>query len=833
MLDSNPIQRGLLVLCLVTGSLAAQVPDPNLVPNPGFELGGPTTFTDWSYYQNNGSGSAGVSTSPQPVYAGTRAAILNVSLPGDLGLYTPEPGIIPVVPNTSYTISGWARSANAGGTTCLHVIEWHTGSSNATSDDWPNGGCASSTAWTAVQGTFTTQSTTNAVSIRLMGHIAAGTYYWDEIRLVRTDTQPIYVTAAPIGCAAHPPTCLTYDTQIQIDGNNHINLSAELDRWAAIYQDVKGGGACAAGATQALTTRLTNALAVAPFYDNRNPSPVTYFHQFLAGAIVTHIYAAAKEIDYHSVPNSLAPLLAQVKTKYGGDPNLNYTDQIPTPQDPGCGIGSITSFVNSCMDDHTLTASGYAWLAAFEYQRLRSPEPFRTRAFNEINYSLAPMSANQDATTHGGGPCVEPVTPNLAHCSGTVANYTASGYRLIGADHGQENPNYGLGLVTGLASACAAIYDAGSTCGTFSGWNATAATELLHTAQQRASRGPGLPPYGADWDQDGCPLIPGSTYAPCDDHVYLQLSANDSYKPYDFPITQFYSRRGISVAGYPADTAFQFDFGCGDPRTVWNPPYSTLWGPNRYTFYWTLSNELYGADTQAPRVVVSFPTTGQVLTGPTTLAVDTADNNRVNHVSYYVDGGTTPFYTANWPFIDPLDTSTGYLDGTYNVMAKAFDDVNNAGASGTIPMRVSNPRVNAGGSGFVDQYGNHWFTDYDYNTGYTASTTASISNTDLPQLYQSVRWYPGVFTYTLPVANGTRTVKLRFAEFVYTTPGARYFNVLINGSQVLTNFDVVAAAGGAFIAVDRSFVTTVTNQQVTVTFVPVHENPEINAIEVH
>jgi hypothetical protein len=67
---------------------------------------------------------------------------------------------------------------------------------------------------------------------------------------------------------------------------------------------------------------------------------------------------------------------------------------------------------------------------------------------------------------------------------------------------------------------------------------------------------------------------------------------------------------------------------------------------------------------------------------------------------------------------------------------------------------------------------------------------------------------------------------------LYTSPDAGIFNVWINGALVLDNFDVVAAAGGAFRAVAYTFTTNVTNQQVTVYFSQVYENPEISAIEV-
>jgi len=390
-----------------------------------------------------------------------------------------------------------------------------------------------------------------------------------------------------------------------------------------------------------------------------------------------------------------------------------------------------------------------------------------------------------------------------------------------------EDPNYGLGLLTSLASTCAAMRFAGSSCGTFAGWNLTASAELLRSAQQRASFD------GSDWDQDGCAsFVSGNLPGPCDDHVYLGTPLDASYKPRDFNLSLFLASVGVT-GGYQASNAYQFDSYC-EPNTDWVAPYNAtkLWGPNRYTFYYTYPVALYEGDILAPRVSVGYPTAGLVLTGAFTLLASTADNFAVSQVSYYGSAGGVAFATVGWPFSFPIDTSSGNVDGPVNLLARAWDVAGNSTLSAINAVTVSNPRVNSGGAAFVDPLGNHWFADYGYSGGVIATTTATINGADIETLYQKVRWNPGGFSYTLPVGNGTRTVKLRFAEFVYTTVGTRVFNVLINGTPVLTNFDVVAA-GGAFNAVDRSFSVNVTNQTVTVSFVPVRDNPIICALQVN
>src|SRR6266705_1621444 len=46
--------------------------------------------------------------------------------------------------------------------------------------------------------------------------------------------------------------------------------------------------------------------------------------------------------------------------------------------------------------------------------------------------------------------------------------------------------------------------------------------------------------------------------------------------------------------------------------------------------------------------------------------------------------------------------------------------------------------------------------------------------------------------------------------------GKRLFNTSINGTQVLTNFDIVAAAGAALTSIDKSFPVTVTGSSLMI-----------------
>ena len=142
--------------------------------------------------------------------------------------------------------------------------------------------------------------------------------------------------------------------------------------------------------------------------------------------------------------------------------------------------------------------------------------------------------------------------------------------------------------------------------------------------------------------------------------------------------------------------------------------------------------------------------------------------------------------------------------------------------------------INAGGSATGS-----FVADEDFNQGNVASDTSSSINTSgvadsVPQgVWQTCRWN-SAFTYTIPglTAGGSYTVALDWAELTFSGAGQRTFNVAINGSNVLTNFDV-EATGGYKTAVQKQFaVTANSNGQIIIAFTQgTADNPFISGIE--
>jgi hypothetical protein len=151
-------------------------------------------------------------------------------------------------------------------------------------------------------------------------------------------------------------------------------------------------------------------------------------------------------------------------------------------------------------------------------------------------------------------------------------------------------------------------------------------------------------------------------------------------------------------------------------------------------------------------------------------------------------------------------------------------------------------QINSGGPSVAP-----FAADAFFSAGRTASTTTAISTSGVSNaapmaVYQTERWggdakgNPAPFSYTFSnlTAGATCTVRLHFAEIYWTSVGQRIFNVAINGSQVLANFDIIAAAGGANKANVQQFTTTANSSgQIAISFtVGTADAPKVSGIEV-
>jgi malectin (di-glucose binding ER protein)/cellulase (glycosyl hydrolase family 5) len=127
--------------------------------------------------------------------------------------------------------------------------------------------------------------------------------------------------------------------------------------------------------------------------------------------------------------------------------------------------------------------------------------------------------------------------------------------------------------------------------------------------------------------------------------------------------------------------------------------------------------------------------------------------------------------------------------------------------------------INAGGS--IDG-------DFAADMAFVGGNLAPVSNVAIDRsrvpapvppeaVYQSERW--GAMSYRVPGFDpgSSHSVTLHFAEIYFSAAGQRKFNVDINGSRKLTDFDIFATAGAKNRAIVKTFdVTAKSNGEIVI-----------------
>jgi hypothetical protein len=115
-----------------------------------------------------------------------------------------------------------------------------------------------------------------------------------------------------------------------------------------------------------------------------------------------------------------------------------------------------------------------------------------------------------------------------------------------------------------------------------------------------------------------------------------------------------------------------------------------------------------------------------------------------------------------------------------------------------------------------------------------------VTGTDDQELYRSQRY--GNFSYAIPVAEGTYSLTLHFAEHWFGVEGEggngngadqRVFDVYCNGTALLRKFDIARETGGALRALRKTFHGLRPNAQgqLLLTFLPIKDYATLNALE--
>ncbi|HYO12526.1 MAG TPA: hypothetical protein VE685_04955 [Thermoanaerobaculia bacterium] len=393
-------------------------------------------------------------------------------------------------------------------------------------------------------------------------------------------------------------TCRSANPPIGDPGNLYDPYVTVPNDYAILYFDAKKDN-CAAGARDKLEAKLRANLNYAnsggkicdPRRDSQGALPTTNpFRSHLSGGLMTGIFSTALTLldKGYTVDDAL---LQGVR---------NHHASVPSPQDPRCGVSSLPN-VNSCMDDYSVTAAGFGWIAAYEHRRGRTTDPitgltWANRAKGEINKALSHWNQS-------GSICYYPKGSNPGRCDATRADVEANPRRanVIGADHNQENPAYGLGLMTSIATACEGLKRAnttvpGSAC-SFTSDQIWTAQQLFIHAQQRTYFDTSSWKYRfTPW----CRHFPDGNSIGCWDPLFGPDHL-PGYLPTLFPIKRFYDFMGLTPSplstvvhnGWGDHPAYQFHLYDEQGRFSWDR--GNFWGPVRKLFYEELASVTWPA----------------------------------------------------------------------------------------------------------------------------------------------------------------------------------------------------------------------------------------------
>ena len=221
-------------------------------------------------------------------------------------------------------------------------------------------------------------------------------------------------------------------------------------------------------------------------------------------------------------------------------------------------------------------------------------------------------------------------------------------------------------------------------------------------------------------------------------------------------------------------------------------------------------------------------------------------SNFTSGAAIYEDNAIITPNTTGISMTDMVDVYLSGAGGISNIINNTGGSVQNGTMTDYLKSFVGNGAcpssgntavaINAGGSAVGS-----FIADTDYAGGGAGGSTTHAIDTSLitgtvaPQaVWQSN--HDGVATYTIPgfTSGSTHTVQLDFAEVYFNTTGQRVFNVAINGQVVLSNFDIVQAAGAEYKAIAKAFSATANSSgQIVISLTNGTANqPAISGVEI-
>jgi len=254
-------------------------------------------------------------------------------------------------------------------------------------------------------------------------------------------------------------------------------------------------------------------------------------------------------------------------------------------------------------------------------------------------------------------------------------------------------------------------------------------------------------------------------------------------------------------------------------------------------------------DLIAPANSLVSPTNGAWVGGMLTISGTATDNSALQKVEVRLD--TNAWQVASGTFNWSLTVNTSnFLNGTHTISARATDLANNISTTNSVAVRFLNVPGNylariAGGNpnNVTNCDATIWGRDQAHTNGsfgFSGGTTGAVANVvtgicaSAQTLYQRERYSTSGagFRYWFDCPIGVYETTLLEAETYWSNPSQRVFNVFIEGQQVLTNFDILVAAGGRNLPLTRRFTNSVSDSRLEVWFTPVVDNARASGVQV-
>jgi hypothetical protein len=255
-----------------------------------------------------------------------------------------------------------------------------------------------------------------------------------------------------------------------------------------------------------------------------------------------------------------------------------------------------------------------------------------------------------------------------------------------------------------------------------------------------------------------------------------------------------------------------------------------------YSFLVTVT-DAGGLTASSPVSVTVQQTLTSMTLSPASASIATSATQQFTATGYDQFGasmGTQPAITWTVSGVGSVSTSGLYSAGT--TAGTATITATSGGVSKTASVTVTQPivyQINCGGSASSPFTADQYYSGGTARSVTSAITTTGVTNPAPQAVYQTERY--GAVTYTLPslTAGASYTVRLHFAELYWTASGKRKFNVAVNGTTVLSSYDIYAATGARYKAVVKEYTATANSSgQIVIKLTNITDNATIEGIQI-